>query len=65
MVFWLAALQKSTSFFAGTNVPVGLLGLQRKTSFVLVEIRFSISSKSYPLSAPTGTQLTVAPHCLA
>ena len=46
-------------------MPVGLFGLHRKTNFVFEEIRFSISSKSYPLSAPTGTQLTDAPHCSA
>ena len=46
-------------------MPVGLFGLQRKTNFVFEEIRFSISSKSYPLSAPTGTQFTEAPHCSA
>ena len=34
-------------------------------NFVFEEIRFSISSTSYPLSAPTGTQLMDAPHCSA
>ena len=62
---WPNQQSRGYNSFDGINVPVGLFGLHKKISFVFLEIRFSISDKSYPLSEFTGTQFIDAPHSLA